>query len=154
MSVLQSLKKNKELFSHKSNPSILFLYINQFWWSFYALLSLPVIIYQVYYWLPYNTASFSMLFGYLFRWFTLAGPFYVIYKIPEWGLNYNNFFGVFSGIISCILIIAAIKMFNDRLNLKNFLALFFYFPYTIILNIMISFSLISFGFTKKRYFIR
>ena len=127
MGVLQSLKKNRELFSIKSCPSILFLYINQFWWSFYALLSLPVIIYQVNYWLPYNTETFSMLFGYLFRWFSLAGPFYVIYKIPEWGLNYNNFFGVFSGIISAFLIIASIKMFNDRLNLKNFLALFFYF---------------------------
>lgn len=154
MGVLQSLTKNRKLFSYKESPSILFLFINQFWWSFYALLSLPVIIYQVNYWLPSNLGSFSSLFGYLFRWFSLVGPFYVIYKIPEWGLNFHNFFGVFSGIISTILIIASIKMFKDKLNLKNIFAMFFYFPYTIVLNMIISLSLITYGFSKKRYFIR
>lgn len=152
--VLQALKKNKQLFSYKENPSILFLYINQYWWSFYAILSFPVIIYQVNYWLPYNTATFSALFGYLFRWFSLAGPFYVIYKIPEWGLNFYNFFGVFSGIISAILIVASIKTFKDRINLRNTFAIFFYFPYTIVLNMIISLSLITHIFSKKRYFIR
>jgi cellulose synthase/poly-beta-1,6-N-acetylglucosamine synthase-like glycosyltransferase len=154
MGVLQALTKNKKLFSRKSSPSVLFLYVNQFWWTFYALVSLPVIIYQVNYWLPYNTGSFFALFGYLFRWFTLTGPFYVLYKIPEWGLNLHNFFGVFSGIISTFLIISAIKMFKDKINLKNVAALFFYFPYTIVLNMIITVSLITFGFSKKRYFIR
>jgi len=154
MGVLQSLIKNKKLFSSKSCPSIIFLFINQFWWSFFALLSLPVIVYQVNYWLPYNTANFFTLFSYIFRWFSLSGPFYVIYKIPEWGLNFYNFFGVFSGIISAILILVSIKMFKDKVNFKNSFALFFYFPYTIILNIIISISLISHIYTKKRYFIR
>ncbi len=154
MGVLQSLTKNKKLFSKKSCPSILFLFVNQFWWSFYALLSLPVIIYQVNYWLPYNIADFSSLFGYLIRWFSLAGPFYVIYKIPEWGLNFYNFFGVFAGIISALLIVASIKMFKDKLNMKNIFALFFYFPYTIVLNMIISLSLISYSISKKRFFIR
>ena len=154
MGVLQSLSKNKQLFSHKESPSILFLFINQFWWSFYAILSFPVIIYQVNYWLPYNTDNFYSLFGYLFRWFSMVGPFYVIYKIPEWGLNFHNFFGVFSGIISAILIIASIKMFKDKLNFKNLFAMFFYFPYTIVLNMIISLSLITYVFSKKRYFIR
>ncbi len=154
MGVLQSLVKNKKLFSNKSCPSILFLFINQFWWSFYAILSLPVIIYQVNYWLPYNNADFLTLFGYLFRWFSLSGPFYVLYKIPEWGLNFHNFFGVFSGIISAILIFASIKMFKDKINFKNIFAAFFYFPYTIILNMIISLSLISYVFSKKRFFIR
>jgi len=154
MGVLQSLKKNKSLFSWRSSPSIIFLFINQYWWSLYAILSLPVIIYQVNYWLPYNTETFSMLFGYLFRWFSIAGPFYVLYKIPEWGLNFNNFFGVFSGIISTIMIIAAIRMFKDKINLKNIFAVFFFFPYTIVLNIIISFSLVTHPFSKKRYFIR
>lgn len=154
MGVLQALIKNKALFSRKSCPSILFLFINQFWWSFYALLSLPVIIYQVNYWLPYNTANFYSLFGYLFRWFSLSGPFYVIYKIPEWGLNFYNFFGVFSGIISAVLILFSIRIFKDKVNFKNAFALFFYFPYTIVLNIIISLSLINHSFSKKRYFIR
>jgi len=90
----------------------------------------------------------------LFRWFSLAGPFYVIYKIPEWGLNFYNFFGVFAGIISAFLILVSIKTFKDQLSLKNIFALFFYFPYTIVLNMMISLSLISYSFSKKRFFIR
>jgi len=152
--VLQSLIKNKKLFSYKSCPSILFLFVNQFWWSFYAILSLPVIIYEVMYWLPYNTYSFLAFSSYIFRWFSLSGPFYVIYKIPEWGLNFYNFFGVFSGIISAVLIVASIKIFKDKVNFKNSFALFFYFPYTIILNIIILIGLISHLYTKKRYFIR
>jgi peptidoglycan-N-acetylglucosamine deacetylase len=152
--VLQSLVKNKKLFSSKSSPSVMFLFINQFWWSIYALLSLPVIIYQVNFWLPYNITSFFSVFGYLFRWFSLSGPFYVLYKIPEWGLNFYNSFGVLSGIISAILIVSAIKIFKDKINFKNVFALFFYFPYTIILNMIVSVSLITYGFSKKRFFIR
>ena len=154
MGVLQSLVKNKQLFHRKSSPAILFLFINQFWWTFYAFLSLPAIIYQVNYWLPYNTTTFAALFGYLFRWFSLLGPIYVIYKIPEWGLSYYSFFGVLSGIISAFLIIASIRMFKDKLNIKNMVAIFFYFPYTIILNIIILLSLLRFSFLKNKFFIR
>jgi len=152
--VLQSLVKNKKLFSYKSSPAILFLFINQFWWSIYSFLSLPIIVYQINYWLPYNLDSFMSLFGYLFRWFSLMGPVFVIYKIPVWGLSYYSFFGVLSGIISAILIIAAIKMFKDKFNLKNMFAVFFYFPYTIVLNIIILVSLLRYRFWKDKFFIR
>lgn len=152
--VLQSLVKNKRLFSYKSSPAILFLFINQFWWTFYSFLSLPAIIYQINYWLPYNSSSLFALFSYLFRWFSLLGPIYVVYKIPVWGISYYSFFGVLSGIISAILIIAAIRIFKDRLNLKNLFAIFFYFPYTIVLNIIILLSLLRFGFWKNKFFIK
>lgn len=152
--VLQSLMKNKQLFSSKSSPAIIFLFINQFWWTFYSFLSLPAIAFQVNYWLPYNMGSFSSLFGYLFRWFSLLGPIYVIYKIPVWGLSYYSFFGVLSGIISTILIVISINMFKDRLHLKNIFAIFFYFPYTIVLNMIILISLIRFRFWKNKFFIR
>ena len=82
------------------------------------------------------------------------GPIFVIYKIPEWGLSFYSFFGVLSGIISAILIIAAISMFKDRLNLKNMFAIFFYFPYTIVLNMIILLSLLRFRFWKNKFFIR
>jgi len=149
MGVLQALGKNKV---KSRNPSINFLYINQYWWSFYAILSLPLIIYQVNFWLPHTT-SFA-LFMYLFRWFTLVGPFYVLYMIPQWGINAYNIFGVMSGIMSAFLIIAAIYTFKDRLSVKNIFAIFFYFPYTIALNIIVASSLITQGFSKKRFFIR
>ena len=44
---LKSLMNNRTVFSIK-DLSILFLFVNQFWWSFYALASLPLIIYQIY----------------------------------------------------------------------------------------------------------
>ncbi|MBW2979838.1 glycosyltransferase family 2 protein [Candidatus Woesearchaeota archaeon] len=152
--VLQSLIKNRDMFSHKSSPAILFLFVNQFWWSFYAFLSFPAILYQVNYWLPYNSQSFASLFGYLFRWFSLSGPIFVLYKLPVWGISFYSFFGVLSGIISTIMIVAAIKMFKDRINFKNMFAIFFYFPYTIILNIIIVISLLRPELWRKKAFIR
>ncbi len=152
--VLQSLVKNKKLFSYKSSPAILFLFINQFWWTFYSFLSLPAILFQVNYWLPYNTGSFMALSGYLFRWFSLLGPIYVIYKIPVWGISYYSFFGVLSGVISTVLIVAAIRMFKDKLHIKNIFAIFFYFPYTIVLNMIILISLLRFSFWENKFFIR
>lgn len=154
MGVLQSLVKNKKLFTTKSSPAILFLYVNQFWWSFYAFLSLPLIIYQIYYWLPYNTATSLDLFGYLFRWFTLSGPFYVIYKIPVWGISFYGFFGVLSGIISTIMIVASIYLYKDKLRISNMMAIFFYFPYTILLNLVIFISVLHFRWFKTKYFLK
>lgn len=154
MGVLQSLMKNKEMFSLKACPSIMFLFINHFWWTFYAFLSFPVIGYQVSYWLPYNSANFVSVFSYLFRWFSLSGPLYVIYKIPEWGLSFYSLFGVLSGIISAAMIISSIKLFKDRLTFKNMFAIFFFFPYTIILNTFIIISVLRFKTWKNFYFIR
>lgn len=156
MGGLQTLVKNRTLFSFSSgkfNASILFLFISQYWWTFYAIISFPLIAYQVYYWLPYNMSSFYSLFMYLFRWFSLSGPVYVLWKIPEWGISTYNIFGVISGILSVFLIIGALYLFKDRLTLKNILGIFFYFPYTIILNSIIIISLIRLLFLKRRYFI-
>ena len=69
------------------------------------------------------------------------------------GFSYYSIFGVLSGILSIIMIISAIKIFNDRINLRNMIAIFFYFPYTIILNMIILISLLTFNFRKNRYFI-
>ena len=151
---LQAIVKNKSLFSRKASGSILFLYINQFWWSFYAFLSLPLIIYQVNYWLPYNLNSFFNLFNYLFRWFSLMGPIYVIYKIPDFGVSIYSIFGVLSGLLTTILSIAALKLFKDEITFKNLLAIFFYFPYTIVLNIIILVSLLRHRFWVKSFYIK
>ena len=149
----QTLGKNKTLFSFKSNPSILFLFVNQYWWSFFSVVSLPLIVYQIHYWLPVSSSSILEFFMYFFRWFSILGPVYVIYKIPVWGISTYNIFGVLSGIMSIFLITRAIYMFGDRMNLKNVFAIFFYFPYTIILNTIILTSLIRLIFLKRRYFI-
>lgn len=150
---LQTLYKHRDLFSAKSNPSILFVFINHVWWSSYAVISFPLILYQVNYWLSYNMDTFYHLFMYLFRWFTLLGPVYVIYKIPEWGISLYSIFGVLSGLISVSLIIYSIYLFKDRVGMKNAFSIFFYFPYTIILNTITVISLIKLIFLKKKHFI-
>lgn len=149
----QTLRKNQKVFSFKSNPSIIFLFINQYWWSFFSVVSLPLIVYQIHYWLPVSSSSILDFFMYFFRWFSLLGPFYVVYKIPVWGISTYNIFGVLSGIMSIFLIIRAINMFGDKMNIKNIFAIFFYFPYTIILNTIILTSLIRLIFLKRKYFI-
>ncbi|MBM3200553.1 glycosyltransferase family 2 protein [Candidatus Woesearchaeota archaeon] len=151
--VLQALFKHKSMFSLRSCPSIIFLFINHLWWTFYAFLSFPVIAYQVAYWLPSNSGSFASLFGYLFRWFSLSGPIYVVYKIPDWGLSFYSFFGVMSGIISTVMILFAIKLFKDKLTFRNAFAIFFFFPYTIILNIITVISIVKFRLRKSFHFI-
>jgi len=151
---LQSIVKNKMLFSRKSNTSILFLYINQFWWSFYAFLSLPLIIYQLNYWLPYNSGSIFSLLSYLFKWFSIMGPIYVIYKIPDFGISMYSIFGVLSGIMTTVISITALKMFKDKINFKNMFAIFFYFPYTIVLNIIILVSLLKHKFWQRSFYIK
>ena len=150
MGTLQALNKNKAL-KKKSSPSIWFLYINQYWWSFYAIVSLPLIAYQFSYWLP--PGGFTEVMTYAFRWFTLVGPFYVLYKIPEWGISVYNIFGVLSGVISVFLIFMAIRMFERKVTFKDIFAVFLYFPYSIFLNLIILASLARLRFLKKRYFI-
>ena len=150
--VLQSLVKNRALLSWKASPSIIFLFVNQFWWSGYAFLSLPLIAYQVVYWLPEGGAL--SIISYLFRWFTLSGPVFVLYKIPEWGISGYSLFGVLSGIISAIMIAAAIRMFRDSFSLRNLCAMFVYFPYTIVLNTIIVMSVIRFRKQKMMFFKR
>ena len=149
---LQSLSKNRALFSIRSPTSINFLFINQFWWSFYAFISLPLIIYQINYWMPQG--GFIEVFGYLFRWFTLLGPFYVLYKIPQWGISTLSIFGVLSGVICAVMILIAIRTFKDRLTFRNLAVLFFYFPYTILLNILIALSIIRYQFMPQKFFIK
>lgn len=150
MGGLMSLARNKKLFSAKSSPSILFLFINQYWWSVYAVLSMPLIAYQFNYWLPKGIHDIAV---YTFRWFTLTGPIYVLYKIPVWGISIYSIFGVLSGIISAMLIISALYTFKDRLNLRNAVAIFLYFPYTIVLNTVIILSLVKITFSRRKYFI-
>jgi len=151
---LQALVKNKKLLHvNKSSPSVYFLFFNQFWWTFYSFIFLPIVVYQVKFWYPPLEQGFFAAFSYLFRWFSLSGPFYVLYKMPEWGLSLLNIFGVSAGIITFILSIIAIKSFKGKITLQAIISMFFYFPYTIVINLIIVFGVIKYSFSKKKYFI-
>ena len=151
---MQAIVKNKSLFNRKSSPSVLFLYIAQFWWSFYAFLSLPLIMYQISYWLPYNNSSASSVASYLFKWFSLYGPLWVLWRIPEFGISFYSIFGVLAAVITTVINLFAIKMFKDKITIKNLLAIIFYFPYTIVLNIIILVSLIRNKFWERSFYIK
>jgi hypothetical protein len=74
--------------------------------------------------------------------------------IPEWGITWYSFFGVLSGIISLLMILMAFWLFKEKDVLRGAIAAFFYFPYTILLNTLIAFSIIRYIFVTERFFIR
>ncbi|MFW6220617.1 MAG: glycosyltransferase [Nanoarchaeota archaeon] len=149
---LQSLFKNKRLLKGKKRSApVIFLFVNQYWWTFFSFVFFPMTIYQVYYWIPsYEILEFSF---YIFRWFSLLGPFYVFYMMPEWGFNFLNIFGVMSGVLTFIMGLFALIKFKGVFRFKTFFGLFFYFPYTIILAAIIVSGVIKYTFSKKKYFI-
>ncbi len=139
---LQAVIKNRSIISRKSSPSTFFLAFTQFWGAAYSILALPTIAYMVMFWLPSNSSSLFSAGFYLFRWFSIFGIFYLIYKINTWGIAYYSLFGILSGLISTAMILASLKMFKDSLSLKNIFSIIFYFPYTIALNIIIAISIL------------
>ncbi len=147
--VVSSLWNNKKMFLTGDLPTR-FLFCNQFWWSIYAWISLPLIAYQVYFWLPTGGVEIA---SYIFRWFSAIGPLYVIYKIPEWGINLYSIFGVLSGIVSISLLLYSIRFFHDQLTPLNVFGVFFYFPYTLFLNTVIILSFMT-AHHEKRHFIK
>ena len=84
----------------------------------------------------------------------MVGPLYVLYKIPDFGVSVYSIFGVLSGLITTIISLAALRMFKDKIGLKNVFVIFFYFPYTIILNIIILISLLRNKFWEKSFYIK
>jgi cellulose synthase/poly-beta-1,6-N-acetylglucosamine synthase-like glycosyltransferase len=153
-------KTNNKSVSNKNNKKqissvpLIFVYISQWWWSIFAIIALPMYAIQVAYWLPYNLATFTDTFMYLFRWFSLLGPIYSIYMIPEWGINFFSIFGILSGLISVTFIIISMTIFKERIGFKEVLAIIFYFPYTLILNVIIFASVIKYLFFKSTAFIK
>ncbi|UCC91235.1 MAG: glycosyltransferase family 2 protein, partial [Candidatus Aenigmatarchaeota archaeon] len=79
---LQTISKNLDMFRPKHGIAIMLLIFTQFFWFVYSFLIIPLIAYQILYWIPYNSATLADLSFYLFRWFNLVGPFYALYKIP------------------------------------------------------------------------
>ena len=150
--VLQVMKKHAKIFSTKTNFSINYIFINQVWWSIYAFISLPLIAYQFFYWLPYNNQSFFSVFMYTFNWFSFFGAVKVIYMIPVWGLSFVSIFGVLSGIVSVYMLIYSVYLFDGKFTLRKIFAILFYFPYTILINLIVIFGVMDYLLFGKKYF--
>jgi cellulose synthase/poly-beta-1,6-N-acetylglucosamine synthase-like glycosyltransferase len=136
---IQTLRINKV--SMRDSFPMKFILFNQYWWSFYALISIPIFAYQIWYWYPHT--DFAGVFWYFFRWFTITGPFYVFYKIPKWGISAYSIFGVATGVISITMSLLALKIFKCRFSWRTAAAMFFFFPYTLFLNTLIAMALLT-----------
>jgi cellulose synthase/poly-beta-1,6-N-acetylglucosamine synthase-like glycosyltransferase len=151
---LQALFKNrKALSSKRKSPAVLFLFINQAWWTLFAFIFFPLTAYQVYYWFPQGALIEAG--AYLLRWFSLAGPFYVLYKVPEWGISFLSIFGVMAGLLTLTSTLIAMGIFKEKYSVKEVVCIIFYFPYTILINFSLVLGVIyNLLFARKKYFIK
>lgn len=122
-------------------PGLAYVVAAQTFWIVYALLSLPLIAFSFFYWLP--SGSLLDVGLYLLRWGSLIGPVWMVLKIPQWGITPTYFFGVLAGLVSPLLMLAALLRY-DRLRLRSAMAIFFYFPYTLLLSAMMVGSLAAY----------
>jgi cellulose synthase/poly-beta-1,6-N-acetylglucosamine synthase-like glycosyltransferase len=128
----QLLNKHDDLFGEDS--TFTFIAFHHWWWAVYALLSVPLLTYQFIYWLP---GSLETIVMYTVRWLSLLGPVAVLYKIPNGWLSWYNVFGVLSGLFTAGLILTGLWYYEKRVGVGDIVALFLYFPYTIVLNTFI-----------------
>ncbi|MBL7206175.1 MAG: glycosyltransferase family 2 protein [Candidatus Aenigmarchaeota archaeon] len=134
--MLQVLVKHKDMFaSPKYGLALSFIMFVHMFWYVYAFFALPLLFYQFFFWLPYNIATLLDAGFYVLRWFSMIGPFYTLYMIPEWGFNIYSVTAVLAGIITAVIIAIGLKSFNEKIQYKTIVSIFFYFPYTILLCI-------------------
>ena len=139
-STLHALEKNRK--GLKKELHILFIYINQWWWSIWALMSFPLIAYQIVFWLPEQGYPF-----YFFSWFSITGILNILMKILIGSFSILTLSGILLGLVSTTAHIFALIRFRE-VNYQNLIASFFYFPYVLIINLTIFFSI--FFSSKKR----
>ena len=73
-------------------------------------------------------------------------------KIPDWGLSLLNLFGVMAGILTFLMTIGALMRFRVPIRPWTLIAIMFYFPYTILMNVSIIVGVIYYRITKERFF--
>ncbi len=151
---LQTIIGHRDMFTPRYGIAMMLLVFMQFFWFVYSFLAIPLIIYQIFYWIPYNSATLLELSFYLFRWFNLIGPFYALYKIPEWGVSLTSIFGILSAVLTLFMITLSFKTFREGRGIRKWLGVFFYFPYTIIVNMMIIMGAVSYAFGGRRSFVK
>ena len=128
----QLLHKHNDLFG--DDATFTFIAFHHWWWAVYALLSLPLLAYQFAHWLPGPIIDIAFYTG---RWLSLLGPVAVLYNIPNGWFSWYNAFGVLSGLLTSLLILTGLWYYDKNVGVGDIVALFLYFPYTILLNTFI-----------------
>jgi cellulose synthase/poly-beta-1,6-N-acetylglucosamine synthase-like glycosyltransferase len=139
---MQCIVKHQHLLI-SGRPALKYFLASQTFWIVYALVSLPLLAYHFAYWLPDNSRSPLDAAFYALRWFSIAGPVYMVLETLKWGINYTYFFGVVAGLLSSVLMLVA-HLRYDRLTMGTTFAILFYFPYTLLLSAMMVGSLVAY----------
>jgi cellulose synthase/poly-beta-1,6-N-acetylglucosamine synthase-like glycosyltransferase len=135
--IIQSLRKNFDMLHPKYGIVMLLIFSIQLFWLVYSFIAIPMILYQIFYWIPYNSASLFDLSFYLFRWFNLIGIFYAMYMLPRWGVSFLSIFGILAGFITLFMILISFRVFKEKMGIRKYMGVFFFFPYTLLMNMMI-----------------
>jgi len=148
--ILQSLRKNSDMLRPKYGIVIMLIFFIQLFWLVYSFIAIPIITYQIFYWIPYNSSTLFDLFFYLFRWFNLIGPFYAIYMLPQWGISIVSIFGIMSGFITLFMILLSFRAFREKIDIRKSIGVFFFFPYTLLMNLMIISGAVAYAFKRGK----
>jgi cellulose synthase/poly-beta-1,6-N-acetylglucosamine synthase-like glycosyltransferase len=139
---MQCFVKHRELLT-VGPPVLRYLVATQVFWIVYALVSLPLLAFSFVYWWPLGSGSPLDPAFYVLRWFSVVGPVWMLLKIPEWGINTTYFFGVLAGLLSPALMLMAFLRY-DRPSFRSMLAIAFFFPYTLLLSVLMMGSLAAY----------
>jgi biofilm PGA synthesis N-glycosyltransferase PgaC len=146
--ILQSLRENRDLVRPKHGFVMFLIFAIQLFWLVFSFLAIPLITYQIFYWIPYNSGSLFDLSFYIFRWFNLMGIFYAAYMLPQWGISMLSIFGIMAGFITLFMIMLSFKAFKEKMDIRKYICVFFFFPYTLLMNLMIISGAVA--YTLKR----
>ncbi len=150
---LQSIRKHFKLLFSSNFFVFGFVALNHVWWYIFAVISLPLLVYQFLYWLPAQGSELFFVADYTFRWITFYGSIYLLFMLKQWNLSFYQALGSICGIFTVFVIGFGIISFKGKITIKRGLALFFYFPYTILLNMIIITSLLK-VFSRKKFFLK
>jgi cellulose synthase/poly-beta-1,6-N-acetylglucosamine synthase-like glycosyltransferase len=113
-----------------------------YFWYLYAIIIIPITIYQIFYWIPKDSALDAIFF--IFRWFSYIGTLYNICMLQFWQINLNLILGIIVSTQSFVFALISLIYFK-QLNVKTFLASLFLYPYFFfIVNISLILSLFKF----------
>ena len=139
------LQRTKDMLSI---PGGTFVTTTHWFWGVYSLLFIPLLLYQVLYWMPDQNIPW-----YLFKYFSLIGPIEVVSNISEGWLSIYNVFGILTGLTMPVLLFTGILR-RRNIIWKDIVVATFYFPYTLYLNLSFSIGIIKAMVQKKGVFKR
>lgn len=139
---MQCVLAHRDVFARR-RLAMNYILTAQLFWFIYSFFALPLMLFHFAYWLPANSGGLVELGWYFLRWFSLAGVAYMVWMIPQWGVNWVYIFGVLAGLVSSLIFLLSIVRY-DRLGWRNGLAIFFFFPYTLLMSVFMMAGALAF----------